>query len=66
MKVSEKTARMSIATMRSMFNNDKTYFPFVIEVMNEMEYMLEELIKLRKQNVGTKKKVPTKGTKNGN
>ena len=65
MKVSEKTVRTSIAMMRSIANKEIAW-PFLKEVAKEMEYLIDELVELRKQNVSTKKKVPTKGTKNGN
>ena len=47
-KVSERTARLTIAMMRSMAHC-KPISPFHLEASKEMEVMLEELLALRKK-----------------
>jgi hypothetical protein len=47
-KVSERSARLTIAMMRSMANC-KPASPFHLEASKEMEAMLEELLALRKK-----------------
>ena len=47
-KVSERSARLTIAMMRSMANC-KPISPFHLEASKEMEAMLEELLALRKK-----------------
>lgn len=47
-KVSERSARLTIAMMRSMANC-KPISPFHLEASKEMEAMLKELLALRKQ-----------------
>jgi hypothetical protein len=47
-KVSERSARLTIAMMRSMASCKPTS-PFHLEASKEMEAMLEELLALRKK-----------------
>jgi len=59
--LSERTARLTIGMMRSMANC-KPISPFHLNASYEMEQLLNEVIKYRKQNESKKEQTPHDGT----